>query len=177
MTSGRPFQAGEHVLLIDRKRRRHLIRLDQGGEFHTHAGVLDHARIIGQDEGVTVRTNRNAAMIALRPTLGEYVLEMPRGAQVIYPKDLGPILMLADIFPGARVLESGVGSGALTMTLLRAVGPTGSVTGYELRDDFADRAVRNVHGFLGPDVPLDVHVRDVYNGIDERDLDRIVLDL
>ena len=175
--SGRPFRVGEQVLLIDRKRRRHLIRLAEDGEFHTHAGVLDHARIIGQDEGVTVRTNRNAAMIALRPTLGEYVLEMPRGAQVIYPKDLGPILMLGDIFPGARVLESGVGSGALTMTLLRAVGPTGSVTGYELRDDFAERARRNVEGYLGTDLPLTIETRDVYEGIDETDLDRIVLDL
>ncbi len=102
---------------------------------------------------------------------------MPRGAQVIYPKDLGPILMLADVFPGARILESGVGSGALTMTLLRAVGPTGHVTGYELRDDFADRARRNVEGFLGADVPLAVEVRDVYEGIDLDDLDRVVLDL
>jgi len=172
-----PFRVGEQVLLIDRKRRRHLIRLAEGGEFHTHAGVLDHARIIGEDEGSTVRTNRNAAMIAIRPTLSEYILEMPRGAQVIYPKDLGPILMLADIFPGARVLESGVGSGAMTMTLLRAVGPTGSVTGYELRDDFADRARRNIEGHLGTDLPLTIQVRDVYEGIEVGDLDRIVLDL
>jgi tRNA (adenine57-N1/adenine58-N1)-methyltransferase len=102
---------------------------------------------------------------------------MPRGAQVIYPKDLGPILILADVFPGARILESGMGSGALTTALLRAIGPTGRVTGYEIRDDFRDRAVANVHGFLGTDVPLDAHVRDVYEGIDERDLDRVVLDL
>jgi tRNA (adenine57-N1/adenine58-N1)-methyltransferase len=102
---------------------------------------------------------------------------MPRGAQVIYPKDLGPILMLADIFPGAQVLESGVGSGALTMTLLRAIGPQGHVLGYELRDDFADRARRNVESFLGPDVPLDIEVRDVYDGIAVDDLDRILLDL
>jgi tRNA (adenine57-N1/adenine58-N1)-methyltransferase len=139
--------------------------------------VLPHRNLIGRDEGVTVRTTRNAALVAIRPTLGEYVLEMPRGAQVIYPKDLGPILMLADIFPGARVLESGVGSGALTMTLLRAVGPTGSVTGYEIRDDFADRARRNVEGYLGPDLPLTIEVRDIYEGIEVGDLDRIVLDL
>ena len=118
-----------------------------------------------------------ARLIAVRPTLGDYVLEMPRGAQVIYPKDLGPILILADIFPGARVLESGVGSGALTMTLLRAVGPTGHVLGYELRDDFAAAAQRNVEDMLGPDIPLDVEVRDVYDGIDVDGLDRIVLDL
>ena len=172
-----PFRAGEHVLLLDRKRRRHLIRLAEGGEFHTHAGVLDHAAIIGREEGITVRTTRGAALLAIRPTLSEYVLEMPRGAQVIYPKDLGPILMLADIFPGAQILESGIGSGALTMTLLRAIGPTGHVTGYEIRDDFADRARRNVEAFLGPDVPLTVEVRDVYTGIDKTDLDRVILDL
>ena len=102
---------------------------------------------------------------------------MPRGAQVIYPKDLGPIIMLGDIFPGARVLESGVGSGALTMALLRAVGPDGSVHGYEIRADFAQRALANVHGFLGADVPLTIDVRDVYEGVDDTDLDRIMLDL
>lgn len=172
-----PFTVGDHVLLVDRKRRRHMIRLADDGEFHTHAGVLAHTQLIGQAEGVTVRTTRGAALLATRPTLSEYILEMPRGAQVIYPKDLGPILMLADIFPGARILESGVGSGALTMTLLRAIGPTGHVTGYEIRDDFADRARRNVEAFLGPDVPLTIEVRDIYEGIELRDLDRVVLDL
>ena len=113
-----------------------------GGQFHTHAGIIDHDDIIGHPDGSTVRTTRGARLTALRPTLAEYVLEMPRGAQVIYPKDIGPILILADIFPGARVLESGVGSGALTSALLRAIGPTGSVTGYEIRDDFAQRALR-----------------------------------
>jgi tRNA (adenine57-N1/adenine58-N1)-methyltransferase len=165
------------VLLVDRKRRRHLVTLTEGGEFHTHAGVLAHDSLVGRDEGVTVRTTRGAALVAMRPTLAEFVLEMPRGAQVIYPKDLGPILMLADVFPGARVLESGIGSGALTMTLLRAIGPTGHVTGYEIRPDFADRARRNVESFLGPDVPLTVETRDVYAGIDVSGLDRIVLDL
>jgi tRNA (adenine57-N1/adenine58-N1)-methyltransferase len=173
----RPLAAGDRVLLVDNRKRRHLITLVAGGEFHTHAGIVRHDDLIGQPEGSVVRTTRNARLTAVRPTLAEYVLEMPRGAQVIYPKDLGPILMLADVFPGARILESGVGSGALTSALLRAVGPTGHVTGYELRDDFAQRAVSNVHGFLGEDVPLDVHVRDVYEGIDERELDRIVLDL
>ena len=116
----RVFAAGERVLLVDAKRRRHLVTLAAGGEFHTHAGVLAHNDVIGQPDGVTVRTTRNARLTAVRPTLAEYVLEMPRGAQVIYPKDLGPILLLADIYPGARVLESGVGSGALSMTMLRA---------------------------------------------------------
>jgi tRNA (adenine57-N1/adenine58-N1)-methyltransferase catalytic subunit len=175
MTSA--FAAGDRVLLVDTKRRRHLITLEPGGEFHSHTGVLRHDDLIGHDEGATVRTTLGARLTAVRPTLAEYVLEMPRGAQVIYPKDLGPILMLADIYPGARILESGIGSGALTMTLLRAVGPSGHVTGYELRDDFADRARRNVEGLLGPDIPLDVEVRDTYDGIDDDHLDRIVLDL
>jgi tRNA (adenine57-N1/adenine58-N1)-methyltransferase len=173
----RPFAAGDRVLLVDAKRRRHLVTLAAGGEFHTHAGVLAHDDVIGQPDGVSVRTTRNARLTAVRPTLAEYVLEMPRGAQVIYPKDLGPIMILADVFPGARVLESGVGSGALTLALLRAVGEHGHVTGYEIRDDFARRARSNVEGFLGPDVPLDIEVRDVYDGIGLDDLDRILLDL
>lgn len=171
------FGVGDRVLLVDNRKRRHLITLVAGGEFHTHAGIVRHDDLIGKPEGLTVRTTRGARLTAVRPTLAEYVLEMPRGAQVIYPKDIGPILILADIFPGARILESGVGSGALTTALLRAIGPAGSVTGYEIRDDFAQRAIRNVHAFLGEDVPLDVQVRDVYEGIDARDLDRVILDL
>lgn len=171
------FTAGERVLLVDSKRRRHLVTLAADGEFHSHAGVLRHEAIIGRPAGVTLRTSLGARLVAVRPTLSDYVVEMPRGAQVIYPKDLGAILMLADVFPGARVLESGVGSGALTTTLLRAVGPTGHVLGYELREDFAARARRNVEGYLGPDVPLDIEVRDVYAGIGVTGLDRIVLDL
>jgi tRNA (adenine57-N1/adenine58-N1)-methyltransferase len=172
-----PFVEGERVLLVDNRRRRHLVMLVAGGQFHTHAGIIEHDDVIGHDDGSTVRTTRGARLTALRPTLAEYILEMPRGAQVIYPKDIGAILVLGDIFPGARILESGVGSGALTSALLRAIGPTGSVTGYEIRDDFAQRAIANVHGFLGPDVPLDVQVRDVYEGIDERNVDRVMLDL
>jgi tRNA (adenine57-N1/adenine58-N1)-methyltransferase len=172
-----PFAAGDRVLLIDSKRRRYLVTLADGGAFHCHSGVVDHGLLIGKDEGSTVRTTMGARMTAVRPTMSDYILEMPRGAQVIYPKDLGPLLVLGDVFPGARILESGVGSGALTMTLLRAVGPTGQVIGYELREDFAGRAQRNVEGYLGADVPLRVEVRDTYDGIDETDLDRIFLDL
>jgi len=145
----RKFAAGDRVLLVDNKGRRHLVSLEAGGQFHTHAGIVAHDDLIDHDDGQTVRTSRGARLVAVRPTLAEYVLEMPRGAQVIYPKDIGPILVLADVFPGARVLESGVGSGALTTALLRAIGPTGHITGYEIRDDFAQRAVANVHGFLG----------------------------
>jgi tRNA (adenine57-N1/adenine58-N1)-methyltransferase len=171
------FAAGDRVLLVDNKGRRHLVSLEAGGQFHTHAGIVAHDDLIDHDDGQTVRTSRGARLVAVRPTLAEYVLEMPRGAQVIYPKDIGPILVLADVFPGARILESGVGSGALTTALLRAIGPTGHITGYEIRDDFAQRALANVRGFLGDEVPLDVEVRDVYEGIDERDLDRVMLDL
>jgi tRNA (adenine57-N1/adenine58-N1)-methyltransferase len=172
----RPFAEGDQVLLIDSKKRRYLVTLAAGGEFHTHAGVVAHDDLIGAAEGSSFRSTRGAAMLAIRPTLAEFVLKMPRGAQVIYPKDLGPMLMLADIFPGAQVLESGVGSGALSMTLVRA----GAVVhGYELRQDFANRATRNVGTFLGPDAlaRYSVEVRDAYEGIDEVDLDRVVLDL
>ncbi|MGH9023779.1 MAG: tRNA (adenine-N1)-methyltransferase [Acidimicrobiia bacterium] len=176
-SSGPPFAVGERVLLVDAKARRYLVTLAADGSFQSHAGVLAHTALLGEQEGVRVRTSRGAGLTAVRPTLAEYVLEMPRGAQIIYPKDLGPILMLADPYPGARVFEAGVGSGALTMALLRAVGPTGSVLGYEIRPDFASRAQRNVEAFLGPDQPLVVELRDVYEGIDARNLDRMVLDL
>ncbi|HEX2849468.1 MAG TPA: tRNA (adenine-N1)-methyltransferase [Acidimicrobiales bacterium] len=172
----RLFEAGDKALLIDRKLRRYLVTLAPGGEFHTHAGFVRHEEILGAAEGVTVTSTAGARYLAVRPTLSDFVLKMPRGAQVIYPKDLGPILMLADVFPGARILESGVGSGALSMTLLRA---GADVVGYELRDDFAERARANVAEFGGRDA-LDrfrVEIRDVYEGIDETDLDRIVLDL
>lgn len=172
----RPLQAGERVLLFDSKARRYLVTLAEGGEFHTHSGPVMHADLIGAPEGVTVRSTRGARYVAVRPTLAEVVLKMPRGAQVIYPKDLGPILILADVFPGARIFESGLGSGALSMTLLRA---GAEITGYELREDFAARARGNVAGFLGP-ASLDryhVSIRDAYDGVDERDFDRMVLDL
>jgi tRNA (adenine57-N1/adenine58-N1)-methyltransferase catalytic subunit len=174
--TARPLREGELVLLVDAKRRRYLVTLTAEGEFHSHAGVLPHAALIGQEEGVTVRSSGGSRLLAIRPTLADFILKMPRGAQVIYPKDLGPILMLADVFPGARVLESGVGSGALSMTLLRA---GADVTGYELRDDFARRAQRNVATFLGDEVTsrYRVEVRDVYDGIEVTDLDRVVLDL
>ncbi|MEN3272673.1 MAG: tRNA (adenine57-N1/adenine58-N1)-methyltransferase catalytic subunit [Actinomycetota bacterium] len=172
----RTLVAGDKVLLVDSKGRQYLVELVEGGEFHTHTGIVPHADLLGQAEGTTVRSTTGARYTAMRPTLTDFVLRMPRGAQVIYPKDLGPILLLADIQPGLRVFESGVGSGALSMTLLRA---GASVVGYELRDDFAERARGNVTSFLGEDAAsrYRVEVRDSYEGIDERDLDRVVLDL
>ena len=177
MDPHRPFRPGERVLLVDAKARRYLITLTEGGTFATHAGALPHSDLIGRDEGILVRTSHGARLRAVRPTLRDYILKMPRGAQVIYPKDIGPILVLGDIFSGARLLEAGVGSGALSMALLRAVGPEGAVIGYEIREDFAARAVKNVESFLGPGQPYHVEIRDIYEGIDETGLDRIVLDL
>jgi tRNA (adenine57-N1/adenine58-N1)-methyltransferase len=161
-------------MLVDAKARRYLVTLTEGGEFHTHAGITSHDAIVGHEEGVTVRSSAGARYTVVRPTLADFVLKMPRGAQVVYPKDLGPLLMLADIFPGARVFESGVGSGAVSMTLLRA---GADVVGYELRADFAARARRNVESFLGPDLLYRIEERSAYEGIDETDLDRVVLDL
>jgi tRNA (adenine57-N1/adenine58-N1)-methyltransferase len=174
--TARPLEAGELVMLIDRKKRRYLTTLVPGGEFHSHAGALPHDDVIGSAEGCTFRSGRGAAYLVVRPTLSDFVLKMKRGAQVIYPKDLGPILMQADIFPGARVFESGLGSGALSMTLLRA---GARITGYELRDDFAGQAVANVTEFLGDSVldRYDVHVRSSYEPFDHGDFDRMVLDL
>jgi tRNA (adenine57-N1/adenine58-N1)-methyltransferase len=173
----RPFVVGERALFFDSKDRRYLVTLVEGGEFHTHSGPVAHDEVLGKEEGCVVRSSRGARYTVVRPTLSEVVLKMPRGAQVIYPKDLGPILMLADIFPGCRVLEAGVGSGALSMTMVRA---GADIVGYEIRADFAARAEANVAAFLGPDVVgtrYRVSVRDVYEGIDEVGLDRIVLDL
>ena len=174
--TGRPFEPGEPVLLIDRKSRRYLFDLAAGREFHTHTGVIAHDEIIGASEGTRLRSTRGSSFLALRPTLADAVLKMPRGAQVIYPKDIGPILMLADIFAGARVLEAGVGSGALSMALLRA---GAVVTGYERREDFCARARANVERFCGSEAleRYRTEVRDVYEGIDETGLDRVVLDL
>lgn len=174
--SGAELREGELVLLLDSKLRRYLITLQAGKEFHSHSGYISHEEIIGAGEGATLRSTRGATYTVLRPTLSEFILKMPRGAQVIYPKDIGPILMLADIAPGVRVLESGVGSGALSMGMLRS---GADIVGYEIRDEFADRARSNVERFLGADVlsRYRVELRDCYEGIDETDLDRVVLDL
>ncbi len=169
---------GERVMLLDSKKRRYLVTLAEGGEFHSHAGFVTHTDIAGQAEGIVVRSTRGAEYTVLRPTLEDYVIEMPRGAQVIYPKDLAPICMLADIGPGMRVFETGIGSGALSMTMLRW-GAT--IVGYEIREDFANRAVANVREFLGTGVldRYDVHIADSYAGIDAAlgPFDRVVLDL
>lgn len=165
---------GERVLLLDAKARRYLITLRAGTQFHTHVGIVAHDDLIGAAEGSTVLGSTGRRFVVVRPTLSDVVLKMPRGAQVIYPKDLAAILVQADIAPGMRVLEAGVGSGALSMALLRA---GADVVGYELREDFANRARANVAASAGTGAPYRVELRDVYQGIDETGLDRIVLDL
>ena len=172
--SGGTLTAGERVLLVDAKARRYLVTLQSGAMFHTHAGIVAHDSIIGGSDGASVTGSTGRQFLVVRPTLSDVVLKMPRGAQVIYPKDLGAILLAADIGPGMRVLEAGVGSGALSMALLRA---GADVVGYELRPDFANGARANVAAWTGDDATYRVEVRDVYDGIDEVDLDRIVLDL
>ena len=172
----RELTEGETIQLVDIKDRRYLVTLKAGTEFHSHSGAIAHDDLIDRPEGRIVRSTKGGTYLVLRPTLAERILKMPRGAQVIYPKDLGPLLLIADIFPGARVFESGVGSGALSMTMLRS-GAT--ITGYELREDFAQRAQNNVVDLLGKEAleRYDVQLRSAYDGIDETDFDRVVLDL
>lgn len=170
----RPLAAGERVVLVDGKGRRYLVTLAAQARFHSHAGVVEHSELIGHEEGRRVRSATGASFVVLRPTLADVVLKMPRGAQVVYPKDLGAILMLADVSPGTRVLEAGVGSGALSMALVRA---GAEVIGYEVRADFAEVAARNVANAVGPSANYRVEQRDAYEGIDATDLDCVVLDL
>ncbi|WP_422114528.1 tRNA (adenine-N1)-methyltransferase [Brachybacterium sp. UNK5269] len=144
-----PLAAGDKVQLADAKNRLHTITLKPGGEFHTHRGVLRHEQLLGAEDGVVVEDTRGTRYQALRPLYADYMLSMPRGAAIIYPKDSAQILMWGDIFPGARVLEAGVGSGGLTTALLRAVGPEGRVHSIERREDFAEVARENVETYFG----------------------------
>lgn len=172
------FDAGERALFIDRKGRRYLVTLKAGLQFHTHDGYVEHDTVIGSDEGARVFSSTGIPFVVVRPSLTDFVLKMPRGAQVIYPKDIAAIVMSADIFPGATVLEAGTGSGALTLGLLRAVGDNGRVITYEARQDFAERAHANIEAFLGkiPDA-LDMRRGDVTEADLVAEVDRVVLDL
>jgi tRNA (adenine57-N1/adenine58-N1)-methyltransferase catalytic subunit len=171
-----PFQVGDRVQLTDPKGRHYTIVLSEGTTYHTHRGAVEHDKLIGVPEGSVVTSAAGTPYLALRPLLADYVLSMPRGAQVIYPKDAAQIVMQGDIFPGARVLEAGAGSGALTCSLLRAVGDEGTVTSYEVRDDHAGHAVRNVTEFFGRTPPnWSLTVGDVAEHTGE--VDRVVLDM
>ncbi|MBB1157922.1 MULTISPECIES: tRNA (adenine-N1)-methyltransferase [Amycolatopsis] len=176
MSVSGPFRAGDRVQLTDSKGRHYTLTLADGGEYHTHRGALAHDDLIGRPEGSVVTSAGGSTYLALRPLLPDYVLSMPRGAQVIYPKDAAQIVMWGDIFPGARVLEAGAGSGALTCSLLRAVGPAGQVFSYEIRDDHAEHAERNVVKFFGekPD-NWTLTVADLATHTGE--VDRVVLDM
>lgn len=175
MTAG-PFRPGELALLVDRKGRRYLLRL-QPGKIQDLRGRLEHDALLGQEEGVVVHNSHGEVFLVLRPTLAEYVLEMPRRTTPIYPKDLGAILVAADLYPGARVVEAGTGSGALTLALLRAVGPSGIVFTYELRPEFLAAARRNMEALQGSLDNLVARVHDVYEGIPDGPVDRVVLDV
>jgi len=179
LARGGPFRAGDRVQLTDPKGRRYTLTLEEGGQYHTHRGGLAHDDLIGKPEGSVVVSPVGTPYLALRPLLADYVLSMPRGAQVIYPKDAAQILMWGDVFPGARVLEAGAGSGALTCSLLQAVGPAGVVTSYEIRDDHLHHARRNVETFFGQVPPNWVLRSGDLNGHDgaAEPADRVVLDM
>lgn len=174
-----PFEPGERALLLDQRGRRYLIRLQPGLTFHFHGGGVPHDLVLGSEEGTVVRSASGAALVCFRPRLADFVLKMPRGAQVVYPKDLAVILMYADIRPGSRVLEAGTGSGALTLALARAAGAEGRVVSYELRPEFREKALANLEAFHGK-VPEWVEVRDGdlrdVAGTGER-FDRAILDM
>jgi tRNA (adenine57-N1/adenine58-N1)-methyltransferase len=173
-----PLRVGERVQLTDAKGRMHTITLASGKEFHTHQGSFAHDALIGGPEGSVVTNTGGMSYLVLRPLLADHVLSMPRGAAVVYPKDAGQIVAMADVFPGARVVEAGAGSGALTMSLLRAVGDQGLVSSYERRADFAEVARGNVETlFGGPHPAWRLTVGDLVESLAETDVDRVVLDL
>ncbi|TQS40883.1 tRNA (adenine-N1)-methyltransferase [Cryptosporangium phraense] len=172
-----PFLPGDRVQLTDPKGRLHTVVLEPGRSFHTHRGALAHDDLIGKPEGIVVTASSGTQYLAIRPLLSDFVLSMPRGAQVIYPKDAAQIVAMGDIFPGARVLEAGAGSGALTCSLLRAVGERGKVHSYERREDFADIARVNVERFFGAPHPAwTLTVGDVADAGSE-EFDRVILDM
>lgn len=177
-----PLQVGERITLTDPKGRRHSVLLAAGGTFHTTKGGVSHDALIDGPEGVVVTSVGGTPFLAMRPLLNEFTVTMPRGAAVVYPKDAAQILMTCDVFPGARVVEAGAGSGALTCSLLRAVGPTGRVRSYERRDDFAAQARRNVESFFsGPHPRWDLVVGDLVESleaeVEPEQVDRAILDM
>lgn len=173
-----PLQAGERVTLTDNKGRRHSIQLTPGKSFHTTKGHIAHEKLIGQPEGVAIEASSGSVFLAMRPLMSDYMVAMPREAAVIYPKDAAQIIMWGDIFPGARVLEAGVGSGALSIAMLRAIGPAGRLNSYERRQEFADVARSNVENFLGEPHPgWTLTVGDLVETIRDEPVDRVVLDM
>lgn len=176
--SNGPLQVGDRVTLTDTKGRRKSLLLREGAVWHTTRGAVSHDDMIGQPDAIVVTSVGGMDYLVMRPLLSEFMVSMPREAAVVYPKDAAQILMWADIFPGARVLEAGVGSGALTMALLRAIGPDGSLHSYERREKFADVARRNVETWIGGEHPAwRLTVGDLVESITDEPLDRVILDM
>ena len=175
----RPLEPGERVLLQDGKGRRYLVTLQAGATFHTHRGRLAHDELIGRSEGEVVTTDLGQRLLVLRPTLADWVVKMPRGAQVIYPRTIALMVMAADVRPGMTVLEAGAGSGALSIALLQALVPGGRLVSFELRADFAAQARRNVEAWFGkPPERWDLREGDVVTGVGGvGPVDRVCLDL
>jgi tRNA (adenine57-N1/adenine58-N1)-methyltransferase len=173
--------SGERIHLVDQKGRHYALTLKAGEIYQFSGQTIAHDALIGRPDATMVTLSRGKKMLAIRPTFGDYVLKMPRGAQVLYPKDLALIPMWADVYPGARVFEAGTGSGALTMALLRAVGLRGLVVTYDVRDDFARTALLNIERYMGPVSNLVSLRKNAYEGIELLDdgipFDRVVLDL
>ena len=177
-----PFRAGDRVQLTGPKGKLNTITLEVGGEFHTHRGVLMHDAIIGQPDASVIDSSNEIEYLAMRPLLTDFVMSMPRGAAIIYPKDAAQIIGAADIFPGATVVEAGVGSGALSLWLLRAIGPDGTLHSFERREEFSTVAHANVTGFLGAEpANWDITIGDLSDALptvaDDGTVDRVVLDM
>jgi tRNA (adenine57-N1/adenine58-N1)-methyltransferase len=173
-----PLQPGEWIRLTDTKGRRHNIQLVEGKQFFTNRGSIDHDALIGRPEGFSITSSAGGEYLVFRPLLNEFVVSMPRQAAVVYPKDAAQIVAMADVFPGARVVEAGVGSGALTCYLLRAVGPAGLVSSYERRQEFADQAVANVDQYFDGRHPAwKLTVGDLVESLGDEDVDRVILDM
>ena len=171
-----PLKENDAVLFVDRKGRRYL-KLLRPGQKIIIRGEVRSEELFGLDEGSRVKLSSGESFLVLRPTYADLIPHLPRASQVIYPKDTGPLLVWGDVYPGATVIEGGVGAGAFTIALLRAIGPTGRLISYELREDFAARARRNVADFFGPAPQWELKMRDLYEGFDETGVDRMFIDL
>jgi len=174
----RIFEEGETIILFDpEKGKEFAYKLKAQEGVNLHKGKISFDQILGKEDGTSVKTSKDALFFAFKPTLRQFIMHMPRDTQIIYPKDIAFILFYGDIFPGAKVLEAGIGSGALTMALLRAVGEKGKVISYEIREEFVKRALENIRQFLGEVKNHEVKLKNVYEGIEEEELDRLILDV
>jgi tRNA (adenine57-N1/adenine58-N1)-methyltransferase len=172
-----PIHADDAVVLIDRKDREYLARLNTGRPIMIRGGRIAADEIIGRDEGSVVRSSLNEPFLVFRPSLPQLIPNLPRTAQVVYPKDIGPILVWADLYPGSRVVEAGVGAGALSLAILRAVGLEGELISYEIREDFAELARKNVARFLADAPNWTIKLGDIAADLAEKEVDRVILDL